>query len=73
MGDNHYQATPEVAKRLGPYMSVNAVAEYIDVDPRTVRLMIADGRLKAYRLGRRVIRLRRAEVEAAFEPFGGAA
>ena len=73
MEHNPFQMTPEVAKRLGPYMSVNAVAEYIDVDPRTVRQMIADGRLKAYRLGRRVIRLRRAEVEAAFEPFGGVA
>ena len=51
MGDNHFEVTREVAKRLGldPFMSVNAVADFVDVDPRTVRQMIADGRLKAYR------------------------
>ena len=67
MGDNsNRDATAE-------FISVDTTAEMIGVDPKTVHTMIADGRLKAYRLGWRVIRLRRDEVIAAFEPFGGAA
>jgi excisionase family DNA binding protein len=34
--------------------------------------MIADGRLRGYRIGR-TVRLNRAEIEAALVPFGGAA
>jgi excisionase family DNA binding protein len=48
-------------------------AEYLGVTDRTVRQMIADGRLRGYRVGPRLIRLRLDEVEDALQPIGGAA
>ena len=48
-------------------------AEYLGVGERTVRQMIADGTLRGYRIGPRLIRLRLDEVEAALRPIGGAA
>jgi excisionase family DNA binding protein len=51
-----------------PDMSMQDVAVYLGVTPRTVRTMILDGRLKAYQLGSRVIRFRRSEVDAALTP-----
>lgn len=48
-------------------------AEYLAVTDRTVRQMIADGRLRGYRSGTRLVRLRRDEVDGAMHPFGGAA
>jgi excisionase family DNA binding protein len=53
------------------YMSVLDTAEYLKVTPRAIRSMIADGRLRAYKLGPRIIRLRRDEIDAALTPFGG--
>ena len=51
------------------YVTVQFVADKIlDVSARTVRNMIADGRLKSYTLGPRVVRLRLSEVEAALQP-----
>ncbi len=55
-----------------PYLSISETADYLGVTTRTVRQMVSDGRLVAYRLGARVVRLRRAEVDAALQPFGGA-
>ena len=39
------------------------------MDVTTIRDMIADGRLKAYKLGDRVVRLRRSEIDAALQPY----
>lgn len=44
------------------------VAEYLGVIERTVRLMVADGRLTAYYLGKRVVRFDLNEVDAAMTP-----
>lgn len=54
------------------YASIATVAEYLGVNERTVRNMIAAGRLTGYRSGRRLVRLDLNEVDAAMEPFGGA-
>jgi excisionase family DNA binding protein len=54
-------------------LSIADTAVYLRINEDTARVMIADGRLKAYRLGDRIIRLRRAEIDAAFEQIGGAA
>lgn len=51
----------------------NEAAEYLGVSTRTVRQMIADGRLRGYRNGPRMIRLDLNEIDAAMTPFGGAA
>jgi excisionase family DNA binding protein len=50
-------------------MTIADVAEYLGLNLRTVRNMIADGWLRAYTLGPRVIRLRRSEIDAALEPI----
>jgi excisionase family DNA binding protein len=51
----------------------NEAAEYLGVSTRTVRSMIADGRLRGYRNGPRMIRLDLNEIDASMRPFGGAA
>jgi excisionase family DNA binding protein len=52
-----------------PDMSINDAAEYLGVTTRTIYTMIADKRLKAYRLGDRVIRFRKSEIDAALQPI----
>jgi excisionase family DNA binding protein len=53
------------------YLSIRETADYLGVTTRTVHTMVSDGRLIAYRLGARVVRLRRDEIDAAMQPFGG--
>jgi excisionase family DNA binding protein len=55
------------------YFSITQSAEYLGVTTRTIRQMIADGRLRGYRSGHRLVRLRVDEIDAAMQPFGGAA
>lgn len=55
------------------YISIADAAGYLGVTTRTIRAMIADGRLRGYRSGTRLVRLRLAEIDAAMQPFGGAA
>ncbi len=51
------------------YITQQEAGELLGVTDRTVRSMCADGRLRGYRLGRKVIRLRLDEVEAALQPI----
>lgn len=46
------------------YAKINDAAEYIDVNPITIRNMIADGRLRAYRSGQRLLRVDLNELDA---------
>jgi excisionase family DNA binding protein len=55
------------------YVKVAEAAEYLNVTDRTIRQMVADGRLTAYRSGTRLVRLDLNEIDAAMKPFGGAA
>lgn len=55
------------------YRKISEVAEYLGVTDRTIRQMIADGRLTGYRSGNRLVRVDLNEVDAAMKPFGGAA
>jgi excisionase family DNA binding protein len=55
------------------YVTITEAADYLGLTTRTVRLMIADGRLTAYSNGPRIIRLDRNEIDAAMRPVGGAA
>jgi excisionase family DNA binding protein len=67
---------PEMADTLTPrrrYVKIAEAAEYLQVTTRTVRQMVADGRLTAYRSGSRLVRLDLNEIDAAVKPFGGAA
>ena len=50
------------------WMTRAEVAEFFRITTRGVDLLRADGRLTAYTLGDRIIRFKRAEVEAALQP-----
>lgn len=64
---------PKTNPRTGPrrYVRISAAAEYLGVTDRTIRTMIADGRLTGYRAGQRLVRVDLNEVDAAMKPFGG--
>jgi len=51
------------------FTSPAGAAEYLGVSVRTVRNMLADGRLKAYTLGPRVVRIRLSDIDAALSPY----
>jgi excisionase family DNA binding protein len=53
------------------YVTLSEAADYLGVTTRTVRQMVADQRLRAYKLGDRVVRLRLDEIDAAMQPVGG--
>lgn len=52
-------------------LTVEEAAELVKVHPNTIRNAIRDGRLPAIRLGARIIRIRKAELVAAFAPYIG--
>jgi len=64
---------PEQQQKSRRYASIAEAAEYLSVTTRTIRQMIADGRLTGYRSGGRLVRLDLNEIDAAMKPFGGAA
>jgi excisionase family DNA binding protein len=51
------------------WASMRETAKYVSVSERTVRYMLADGRLKGYRNGRTVF-IDLNEVDDAMVPFG---
>ncbi|WP_201358591.1 excisionase family DNA-binding protein [Mycobacterium paraintracellulare] len=62
---------PESISTRRRYVKVAEAAEYLQVTDRTIRAMVADGRLRAYRSGGRLVRLDLNEIDAAMQPFGG--
>lgn len=64
---------PNRAERRRRYVKIAEAAAYLDVTDRTIRQMIADGRLTGYRSGSRLVRVDLDEIDAAMRPFGGAA
>lgn len=67
---------PEIADTITPrrrYVKIAEAADYLQVTDRTIRQMIADGRLTGYRSGERLVRVDLNELDAAMKPFGGAA
>jgi excisionase family DNA binding protein len=63
---------PNTSSARRRYVKVGEAAQYLHVTERTIRQMVADGRLTAYRSGRRLVRLDLNEIDAAMQPFGGA-
>lgn len=53
------------------YVKISEAAEYLQVTDRTIRQMIADGRLTGYRSGSRLVRVDLNQLDAAMRPFGG--
>lgn len=60
---------PVVQRR---YAKLKEAATYLHVTERTIRQMIAEGRLTGYRNGSRLVRVDLNEIDAAMQPFGGA-
>lgn len=57
---------------LPTFASVAEVAHDLQVTERFVRHLIATGELRAVKVGARLVRIRRSDVEALLRPFGGA-
>jgi excisionase family DNA binding protein len=57
------------------YAKISDAATYLDVHPMTIRQMLADGKIRAYRSGQRLIRIDLNELDAmlAGETENGAA
>lgn len=53
------------------YISLREAAEILSVSDRTIRNMLADGRLRGYRIGK-LIRLARTDVLDALQPIRAA-
>jgi excisionase family DNA binding protein len=53
------------------YIGIPDAAIYLGVAEKTIRRFIRDDKLRAYRLGDRVIKLRLEDVEALLVPIGG--
>jgi len=45
-------------------ISINSAAERRDCSPRTIRRLIADGKLNGYRVSKRLLRVDAAELDA---------
>ncbi|BCO97647.1 hypothetical protein MINTM018_04170 [Mycobacterium intracellulare] len=55
--------------RAPRWVTIAEAADTLGVDPRSVRRMIKDGRLRGYQAGPRLIRLDLHEVNAALKPI----
>jgi excisionase family DNA binding protein len=55
------------------YVSITDAATYLGLTTRTIRTMLADGRLRGYKAGSRIVRLRLDEIDADMQAYGGAA
>jgi excisionase family DNA binding protein len=53
------------------YIGIPDAATYLGVSEKTVRRLIRDDQLPAYRLGARVIKLKIGDVEALLVPISG--
>ncbi|GJN99127.1 hypothetical protein NJB1907f44_49000 [Mycobacterium marinum] len=60
-------------KRARRYGKISEAAEILGVTDRTVRAMIADGRLVGYRSGNRLVRVDLNQIDDVMRPSGGAA
>ncbi len=57
--------------RLPELLGLQEVANYLDVDYRTIRRWVASGRLNAVRVGPRLLKVSAADVEKLIRPVGG--
>ncbi len=59
-------------KVLPVYLSLEEAAAVMSLSVKTIRRRIADGTIPAYQCGRRPIRIRLADLEAALRPIPSA-
>jgi excisionase family DNA binding protein len=60
------------SKPASRHVTIQDAAEQLSVDPKTIRRYIGQGRLKAVRVGPRLIRNERGSLESLGKPVGGA-
>lgn len=54
------------------YLSLAEAAEHLGVAPLTLRRAISRGELRAYRYGKKIIRVRREDLDALLRPIPSA-
>jgi excisionase family DNA binding protein len=52
-------------------LTINQAAQELAVHPNTIRNLIASGRLKAKRIGARIVRVQEQDVQALLTPYEG--
>ncbi len=60
--------TQRLKRETGMFVSVRTAADLLDVSPKTIRAMVADGRLSEYRVNGQPsgqLRIKRAELTSA--------
>ncbi|MEN0072308.1 MAG: helix-turn-helix domain-containing protein [Propionicimonas sp.] len=55
-----------VSARSREYLSIDGAAERLGVSPTTIRRCISGGQLRAFRTGKRLIRIRIEDLEGLF-------
>jgi excisionase family DNA binding protein len=55
------------------YIGIPEAATYLGVAEKTIRRFIRDDKLRAYRLGNRVIKIKIDDLESVLSPIGGGA
>ena len=53
-------------------VTLDAAADYLSVDKRTVRTYISQGRFNGYRIGNRLLRVDLDEIDATLRPIPNA-
>lgn len=61
----HEEPLMTVRKDLPVYLSIDEAAEVMSLSTKTIRRRISDGTIPAYQCGRRPIRIRLDELQAA--------
>jgi len=72
-GSVHRDMTQIDTIGLPPRATIKKTAEHLGVSEKTVRRYIAQGRLKAHRVGPRLIRIDRESLLKLAQPIGGVA
>ncbi len=52
-------------------LSINEAADLVGVHPNTIRNLLLRGELYGERIGKRIIRIRKSDLDALFTPFVG--
>ena len=60
-----------MANKSITWLSIAQCAELVNTHPNTIRNRIKAGKLPAMRLGRNIIRINQADLEALFTPYQG--
>lgn len=59
------------SKQIEKRVSIAEAAELVGVHPNTIRNLLIRGELDGERIGKRIIRIRKSDLDALFTPFVG--